>query len=229
MPIHTLCQALFDIALFNIARSQFRLVLLFFLLLLFAVNSQAANSSAMVLVDPERASALQKSMGYLLVSLDVSGTAPSLKLFKISSDPSSIGRSDYARLLRSAKKTSKKITLNLKDKKQGFYVLPLPRGVYQITRVSAPYFDLPYLMATDNTRDWRFVIEEGRLNYIGNLYIAKERTSKNITAKLQNRLASELSEINRSLSSLIKVTPLAIGVGVRDDYYRDLLQNAEQK
>lgn len=212
---------------------QCRLLLFFFFQLLFVLNVQAASGVSMILIDPERAPPLEKGMGYLLVNLDVSGTAPSLNLFKVSSDLSSIDlpsidQSNYARQLRSSTRKSKSITINLKDKNQGFYVLPLPQGVYQITRVSAPYFDLPYLKSTDNTRDWRFSIEEGKLNYIGDLYIAKERTSKNITAKLRNRLASDLSTINSTLSPLLSTTPLSIGVGVRDDFYRHLLQQAEE-
>lgn len=198
-------------------------LLIFGLLQLSLLAQAAANVSTRTLIEPAQATVLKENMGYALLNLDVSGVAPSLSLFKLSSDTSIVQHPDYASRLNFSSRRYSPTNILLKDKKQGFYLLALAEGVYQISEVNAPYFDLPYRMSTENTRDWRFTVKPGKLNYIGSLYIAKERTSDTITAKLRNRLATDLSLIKSDLSVVLETMPLVLGAGVRDDFYQQLL------
>ena len=159
---------------------------------------------------------LQKKQGYLVLYLDVNGSAPSIEFKKIKTTKKSY--------LNSNDKISfsNKYTITLKNKKKGVYLVPLLAGLYQITRVNAPYYNLPYWLPTENNKTWRFNIKKGQLNFIGELNIARERGTNFIDVNLYNRLATHKAEIDAALHQLYKDFPLSLSVGYRDDFLKAL-------
>ena len=157
---------------------------------------------------------LTKKYGYLLIDLDVNGSAPSLVYQQLSArDQYFLKPGQKARL------KGKEKTLDLKGKTPGFYLAKVPAGLYQITRVNAPYFNLPFRMDTSSRREYRFSIEPGKVNYIGKLVIDKERSTQYVDINLINRIATNKSDIETQLAVLLQNHPLRLGVGVRDDFF----------
>lgn len=100
----------------------------------------------------------------------------------------------------------------------------LPRGEYQIIDVKVPYFDLPHRILTKDNPGWKIKIQAGRVNYIGRIEIAKERTEDYISVTKLNRLVSDYENIKTDLNALIAIYPLADGHNVRDDFVASLLE-----
>jgi hypothetical protein len=155
--------------------------------------------------------------GYLLIDLNVNGIAPSIEFFKIKGE-----KSHYLEKGHRPIKLIGPRRIDLKGIKQGLYGLELPEGLYQITTINAPFYDLPFQKSTDNQRDWRFSIEAGKFNYVGHLFIDKERRAKYVTIRLFNRIATDFNKLSEALNLLTVDFPLASGVGVRDDFYQEL-------
>lgn len=159
---------------------------------------------------------LQEDEGYALLNLEAGGTAPSIEFFAVRSSESKYLKRDekvFAQLFSGYE-------LNLKDKAPGLYLFVLPEGLYQISKVNAPYFNFPFVMRTDSRRTWRFHISRERINYIGHLFIDQERHTNSIDVSLFDRLASDLGDINRQLETLLNSYVLESGRGVRDDFYQ---------
>jgi hypothetical protein len=171
----------------------------------------------------EKASPLINNQGYLLLNLEVSGTAPSIEFVRIASK----GNAPLAKSQK-VKKRGKSMVFNLKGMPHGIYLAKLPEGLYQITQVNAPYFDLPFKINTENSPEWRFRIEQGKTNYIGHLVIEKERSTKYISASLFNRMARDLDKLTGDIQPITTLAPLTSGIGVRDDFFQQL-NNTEVK
>ncbi len=169
---------------------------------------------------PENIEPLKSRHGYLLIKLQLSGAAPSIEYSKIRSLNQS-----FLTKNQQVKTYGNKFILELKNKSYGYYLQVLPAGLYQITRLNVPYFDFPFRLNTNHQRDWRFNIEAGKINYAGKLVIEKERTTKQISVRLLNRIATDKAEIELTLKDLIENTPLISGSGVRDDFYEILTNN----
>lgn len=156
---------------------------------------------------------LVKTQGYLLLNLDVSGVAPSLEVSRIDNDEEL-----FISAGKKIKTTGKSIIIKLKDKINGFYFVNIPAGLYQITQINAPYFDLPFKLDTKNAREWRFSIKQGHVNYAGKLFIDKNRSTSHVDISLFNRIATDKNIIEKSFHELLTMSPLRSGAGVRDDY-----------
>jgi hypothetical protein len=154
----------------------------------------------------------------MLIELDVGGTAPSMEIRKL------VSKHDDLHLHKGQKVVYKteRYKVDLKGKENGFYILPLDEGIYQVTQVNAPYFNLPYKLSTNARRDWRFSIKEKHINYVGQLVIEKERGVSFVNVKLENRIAMDLHEITMQTAKLSEQLPLRLGTGVRDDFYKEL-------
>lgn len=170
------------------------------------------------LQDPDAVELLKNKHGYLLIDLHVRGTAPSLKFVRLNT-----GSPRYLSSDPKPRKRSSGILLELKDKSDGFYMLSLPEGLYQITRINAPYFNLPFRLDTEYVSKWRFYIRSGKTNYVGKLVFEKERSTDTISVKLINRLAADKSRIDAALVKVSSEAPLVLGTGVRDDFYTFLM------
>ena len=168
---------------------------------------------------PEKASLLKKSEGYLLVDLMISGVGPSFEFVKIVSKKNQRYVSDQG-----LRFTKEKWSISLKDKPAGLYVLKLPHGIYQITHVKAPFFNLPYRMSTYNNSRWRFSIVKGEVSYIGQLFIDHERGDDYVNIKMNNRFATDFQRIVDA-ASFLSGALLRHGMGMRDDFSQDLLDD----
>ncbi len=141
--------------------------------------------------------------GYLLLGLDIGGTAPSI---------------EYAQVKRS-KIERKRVNVPLKGKEKGFLFLSLPKGTYQITRINAPFFNLPYWLDTKNMDNWKFTIDENRVNYVGQLNIGKTRRSRTVDVRLINRIATDIKSIIAEHKDLLNLHPLKYATAIRDDFF----------
>lgn len=193
------------------------MVFTFLTLLLSNICQADKKKPAPELINLEAIVPLQENTGYLLVDLDLHGVAPSFNFSKIKSDQPHYLAKEPKKL-----KLVKLRKIDLKNKSNGLYILAMPTGLYQITRINAPYFDLPYRLTTDNRRDWRFSIEDGKLNYIGKLFIDKERSAKRVTIRLYNRIATDKAVLDERISQLQIQYPLTSAAGVRDDFYLEM-------
>ena len=184
--------------------------------LIFPAFSQA-NTSNLTLTIASELTALDPRKGYLLIDLETDSTAPSFTFKKLRS------RQRYQVDKQSTSKSITSYKITVKNKANGLYLLSLPPGLYQITQVNVPFFNLPYKFDTDNRRHWRFYIEQGKINYIGKLAIAKTRSTSSVDVKLLNRLATDKERIDDQIARLLDTMPLVSGMGFRDDFLELLL------
>ncbi len=160
---------------------------------------------------------LRSRYGFLLLSLDVDGVSSSLEFSRLGWNKP---EHPPERALKG--RPGEDFTVSLQGLDNGLYILALPEGWYQITRVNAPYFDLPFWMDTAEEPSWRFRVDREKTNYAGQLFIARERSSKYVKMRLHNRLAAEIEQIQGALVQQLQVAPLASGSGVRDDFLGEL-------
>ncbi len=195
---------------------------LFFILLSLWLSHATVQAKAYIktLTTSANLEPLQKNQGYLVLYLDVNGSAPSIEFKKMKARKAN--KKGYLVSSDKISFTNNTYTIALKDKKKGIYLVPLLAGLYQITRVNAPYYDLPYWLPTENNKTWRFSIKKGQLNFIGELNIARERGTNFIDVKLYNRFATHKAEIDAALHQLYKDFPLSLSVGYRDDFLKAL-------
>lgn len=179
-----------------------------------------AEVKAFTLTTVDKVDPLKRNQGYFLVNLEISGAAPSFEFVKLDAKGQTfLPAGAKARV----KKSARSILVELKNKANGLYLFAIPEGLYQITSIKAPYFDLPYRMDTEYSRNWRFSIKKNRVNYIGKLFIDGERSTQHIDIKLINRIATDKALITRQLGDLLANAPLRSGAGVRDDFFAELI------
>ena len=121
------------------------------------------------------------NQGVLLIEIEVGGVAPAIEIVRLTSDEDKRFNTE---LTISSRSRSTKI--QLKGLENGLYYGYLPKGTYQITKVYAPSFDLPFYVDTELDNRWRFHITEKRTNYVGTLLIAAERSYQSVNVKLIN-------------------------------------------
>lgn len=158
---------------------------------------------------------LAEKQGYLMVYVNVDGIAPSLNISKVDTK-----KTDFV-----AGKTddfTKKYRVELKQKAPGFYFIPMFSGIYQVTRVNAPFYDLPYWLDTENQADWRFSIEANKVNFAGEIYIAKERGTRVIDVHLFNRFATYHKQIFKEIEQLPPALGFDVKPGYQDDFFIEL-------
>jgi hypothetical protein len=201
-------------------------IIYFIIRISFAINCLVFSLSSFAtqpfegLLPPEKVGLLKKSEGYLLIDLNISGVGPSFEFVKVVTKKNQRYVNDK-RLSFGKRKWS----ISLQDKSAGLYALKLPQGVYQITAVKAPYFNLPYRMSTYNNARWRFSVVKGQTSYIGQLFIDHERGEDSINIKMNNRFATDYQRIIEA-ASFFPTAPLRHGMGMRDDFSEELLNNA---
>lgn len=175
-------------------------------------QAKSINKTLSTAINAEQ---LAKHEGYLLMYINVEGSAASIEFSKINTKRDTYVTSTPTSFTHNYKIELKQIT-------KGFYVIPLLTGVYQITRVNAPFYDLPYWLDTENKTKWRFAIEENHLNFIGEMYIAKERDTNNVDVHLLNRFATYQKQITNEFSKMISIYPLRLKPGYQDEYLIEL-------
>ena len=190
-----------------------KIVVLFLAVTHFSAQSKELTK---ILTTAANLTPLMKNQGYLMIYVDVSGIAPSIKISKVNTKKLDI--------IPRAKKLSftKDYMIDLKGLDKGFYYVPMLEGVYQITKVNTPFYDLPYWLPTENDPRWRFIIKEQQVNFAGELNIAKERAAKVIDVNLHNRLAYFLDAIKDDLNKAAVELPLNVSSGYRDEFFQEL-------
>lgn len=173
-----------------------------------APSTQAKRSVILALMSSQDVVPLEGRQGYALVQLDVSGVAPSLELRRLGGNS---GR-PY---------TGKKYTVDLSQRDKGLYLAQLPPGTYQITRVNAPFYDLPFRLSTAGDARWRFKVQSGKTSYIGMLRIPEERSRTDVDIVFRNRIAATLDQIEDQFGAVIATAPLITGRAERDDFLSD--------
>lgn len=196
-----------------------RILVLVFLISCFSPSGWSRAVAPNLISAEKPATPLKKGHGYLLINLDVEGTAPSFSFVKL------LNSSDRYRSSQNKPKVARKwseTSIPLKNKPDGFYLTSMPAGLYQITEIKAPYYGLPHRLDTDYAPRWRFYIEAGKVNYIGKLQIESERSTKYVDVMLLNRLATDLDAVEKELAHYFTETPLVSGIGSRDDFFEEL-------
>ena len=173
----------------------------------------AANNKTKNPVKPNQAKPLSKGQGYLLVKMDVTAVAPSLTVDRLKNEGELYLDTNESRTFE-----DEEFTVALKGVEKGFYLIRLPAGLYQITQVNVPYFNLPFKLDTSKNTAWRFGIAEGQTNYIGTLFVDKERSSELVNVALYNRYATDKQTISADYPTLLSSASLRNGIGVRDDF-----------
>lgn len=200
---------------------KIRILFLVLILPVFASAASARDYSDIPeeLLTPDEAGPLGGRTGYLLLDLDVAGTAPSFEFVRVadwdrrdSYDPPAI----FGRIRNTQ-------VVNLGGKTDGFYLIRVPAGLYQIIRVNVPYFDLPYQVDTGFRRQWRFSVQAGKTNYLGKFYVNQSRAARTVDVRLTNRIASDIDRWQSELGPLLAESPLRMGTGYRDDFLQDLV------
>ena len=171
--------------------------LLFYLvvMLLCALTSQAGAENLIKL--PEK-------QGYLLLDVDVGGVA----------------YLHYSKYLTS-QQLGKDRVMDLNEDEIGFKLIPLFAGRYQITEIRAPFFNLPYKLNTIKQKKWQFTIEPGKINYIGKLTIARERTKDDVDIQLRNRIATDIDRIQSIYARELENYGLVVGSGYQDSFLQE--------
>ncbi|MCO1335523.1 hypothetical protein MO867_14380 [Microbulbifer sp. OS29] len=190
-----------------------------------SVIVESAVARSVVLSPYDEPPELGRREGYILVNLDVGGTAPSIDFVRNYKVGQAYLEGDEE--IRLSK--NHRYSVSLKGKSKGLYLMAMPVGLYQITQINAPYFNLPYQLDTGDKRVWRFCVDAQKVNYIGRLFINKQRKSDTIEVYLKNRMAADLGEIQDLLGVLIEQYPLVSGAGVQDVFYREWLAPVEVK
>lgn len=163
---------------------------------------------------------LEKGKGYLFIKLALAGEGTSIHYKKI----------DGFRKKERPKKMPIRIPLGSYE--NGYHTIPFETGTYQITRVDAPHYNLPFYIHNDQIAPWQFTIKEGHLNYIGQLTIEKERGIRHVEINLYNRYAQDYQEIQAEVAPLKGIYPLIVNFAYRDDFqktYREVISLEQVK
>jgi len=192
----------------------------FFILLLtscflFSISAQSANKNV-ILSDAKNVPELKYRQGYLLAYINAEGVAPSLEFSKVSTRKTGYMSPDEK--INEKIRYTKTYFLDLKGVSKGLYFIPMVAGIYQITRINAPFYNLPYWLPTQKETKWRFVIEENYINFIGEFKIKKERGAHEIDVNLLNRIATYYDQIHEEIAILPIKYPLKNNPGYRDDF-----------
>lgn len=157
-----------------------------------------------------------KNWGIAALYLDIQQPNVVLSILAIteSSLESSYRDIDTLRFKGSKSKPSK---IDLSGRKDIVYI-NLPEGLYQISQIDVPHFDLPYKLSTDNAPNWRFRVTKNHVNYIGKLEVDAVRSKNTINTVLINQYAQYLEDLTLRLTQASIDLPLKHGVGYQDPY-----------
>lgn len=168
---------------------------------------------------PQNAPILLRDHGYVLFDIDVGGKAPSFEFVQLKLPRKSRNDEKPIYIL-----DSDKYQTGLKDLDNGMYVLALEAGLYQVTSINAPFFDLPYILDTKSKHGWRFSVHPNAVSYAGKLVIEQERGTNFINVNLLKRFATDQQAIEQVAEEFFPQVPLKIAYGTRDDFYPYLQQ-----
>ncbi|GAB2199013.1 hypothetical protein [Sessilibacter sp. MAH4] len=184
--------------------------------MLISLNTYGAGKS-LPLTPLDKYEFAKTKEAFAILEISAGGTAPSIELSKLDKNPE-----NYEFTINRRQRVN--YTLDLKDVEDGYYVIELPEGLYQIMKVNAPLFNLPFRYDTSGRIIWRWSIKQNYINYLGKLNIHQDRSEDSIAAELMNRFSQSLPELTTALSKASVTDPIRIGLGYRDDFYEELQQ-----
>ena len=190
--------------------------------LAFLILPSFAFAKALTVYPIDNLPTLVKNKGYALFYVNSEIDSASFNLSQISSKYINPRSRAWDTVYK-----SQKYTVSLKGLPKGFYVLLLERGIYQITQVNSPYYDLPFRYQTKDDVRWQFNVDNKHLNYVGHINFEKERSTDTISVGLHNRIAMDYEQIMSLLASLEKPPKFRLGTGVKDDFFAEI--NGEKK
>lgn len=208
----------------------FQLVFLIFLLSIdLSANASAKDKTEVYwalqdkIVNPQRT---QKDYGIAVAFLDIQQPNVYLTIRKIIQ--SSLRKSlDNPEKLDfwGGKKGAIKLDLSGRT---NFISFNLPQGLYQITQVDVPHFDLPYKISTDNSDVWRFRVEANKINYVGTMKVSAIRGKKVVDTAWLNQFATHLHELQSIVDKSDIPLPIGLGTGYKDPYFTILMGNVHE-
>lgn len=151
---------------------------------------------------------LRNNQGYMLIKLDVETESAFLYYGK------------KVNSLTKYRRSLKKIPLSKHE--NGFVIIPLKPGKYQISKIEVPFFDYPYNLKTEQNKDYSFVIKANKTNFIGALTIKKERTEGIIDIDIFRSFAQHMDELHTSYPDILQQYPLISASSYRDDFINDI-------
>lgn len=95
----------------------------------------------------------------------------------------------------------------------------LPEGLYQITQVEVPHFDLPYKIDTNNQDVWRFRVNRNKINYIGTMKVSPIRSKNTVDTVWINQFATHLQALQTIVADADIGLPIVHGAGYRDPFF----------
>jgi hypothetical protein len=95
----------------------------------------------------------------------------------------------------------------------------LPEGLYQITQVDVPHFDLPYKINTNNQDVWRFRVHRNKINYIGTMKVSPIRSKNTVDTVWLNQFATHLVALQTIVADADIGLPIVHGAGYRDPFF----------
>jgi hypothetical protein len=113
------------------------------------------------------------------------------------------------------------IKLDLSGRKN-IVSINLPAGLYQITQVDVPHFDLPYKIGTNNRDIWRFRVHRDKINYIGTMKVSPIRSKNAVDTVWINQFATHLADLEAIVADTEIALPIVHGSGYQDPFFSAL-------
>ena len=199
--------------------SYLRRLLLFVIITTYSTSYiQSKEAPFTYLTQPSKVKSLESKHGFVLFDLDVAGTAPSFFIRRYS-----VNKPFFEPDTRMSFDTIP-LRVRFDNNASGVFTVPLKEGLYQITQVDAPFYDLPYKIDMDTSRTWRFYVERDKINYAGKLVIEQDRGQRTIDVNFYNRFATDIDAIQAAVSDFPFPLPLIMNPGVQDDFQTYLAQ-----
>ncbi|MFT6267986.1 MAG: hypothetical protein ACJAVV_000791 [Alphaproteobacteria bacterium] len=199
-----------------------KIYLVFTLILLNFAFVSAANAELfwtvrdkLSLPDPK-----QKALGIAAMYVDLQQPNVVISLLEIKQSSLLASYKNIEDLKFSGSK-SRPIKLDLSGRNNLVYI-HLPEGMYQITRVDVPHFDLPYRVSTDSSDVWRFRITRGAVNYVGTLKVDAFRSKRIVNTILVNQYATRLASLKELVAQSGVALPIVHGAGYHDPFFNFL-------
>lgn len=160
----------------------------------------------------------QKSFGIAAFYLDLQQPNVVLSILRINENSVLKAQQDLTNL-RFFTSQKKPIILNLSGFSENELVyVNLPAGLYQISQIDVPHFDLPYKLSLDNSDVWRFRVTQSQVNYAGTLVVKAQRSINAVDTLLLNEYAQRKNDLQARIDQSQINLALGHGAGYEDPF-----------
>ncbi len=159
-----------------------------------------------------------RGYGYLLLDLNLERDVGHIKLHT------------NTKIKSKSKNRRDRGTIELGPFKAGRHLrlIALPQGEYQWEETNVHHYDLPSYFSTVDDDRWQFSIKALRINYIGQLLVSEERSSRSVAVRLVNRIATSGEEVREKFATEIERYPLNNSGSFRDHFFETWVNRAEE-